>query len=223
MTRAVLLAPALDQAVLAPGLFAASVSTYEQSLLVGAFDVLVLGCEAANPAMVQQIRANGDHIPIMALIADAGPNRRVIVDLLRAGADDVQEWPRLAPIELEHRLEAVARRARPLDQRTIISAYGPLYVCHRTRCAWIDPENKMRFSDNEFRLLVMLAEAGDRGVTNHEIKQREYPKGEMSANCAKVFICRIRQRLSAIGLADALKLKWGHGYVLNLSKGYETP
>ena len=97
---------------------------------------------------------------------------------------------------------------------------GSNVVVDWSRATISNEGNCIRLSRTELRLLSGLLENNGHAVRRETLIECAWPRRELRSveteNALAVYICSLRKRLAAIGLADALKTLRGIGYRLSL-------
>lgn len=176
-------------------------------------DVVLVDAKPAGMTgfqLCREIRERSD-VPVLFLSeTDALAERLLAFDL---GADDC--LPRLAaPEELERRMRAVLRRARPEQHRSCLD--GPRGI----RLALL--EHVLRVADapvtvtpKEFDLLRLLLERRGEVLTTDAISQTVWGYETMgSRNFVEAHISRLRSKLGAAGACGVIETVRGVGYVI---------
>jgi two-component system OmpR family response regulator len=183
----------------------------EYLLLRQPFDlaILDLGLPMVDGLTVlKHVRGSKPELPVLVLTAMDSLEARVAG--LNAGADDYLTKPFDFP-ELEARLRALMRRARPGP--TPAAEWGKLSFDRDAHRASIDGE-PLELSPREWLLLELLLGQRDRVVTKDQIASawgadRSEPS---SPSSIEVYIHRLRRKLESSGLA--IRTVRGLGYLL---------
>lgn len=89
-----------------------------------------------------------------------------------------------------------------------------------TRATIANEGSCVRLSRTELRLLSALLENNGQAVRRSALIERAWPRRKLRAleseNALAVYVCSLRKRLAAIGLADALDTVRGVGYRIAL-------
>ena len=97
---------------------------------------------------------------------------------------------------------------------------GSDVVVDWTRATISNEGSCIRLSRTELRLLSALLENNGHAVRREALIERAWPRRELRSveteNALAVYICSLRKRLAAIGLADSLQTLRGVGYRLSL-------
>lgn len=159
--------------------------------------------------VLKKLRATQPHLPVVVLTALDKLDSRVAG--LNAGADDYMTKPFDFP-ELEARLRAVLRRARPGAVNSDVAMAG-LQFDRAARRAVIHGE-PVELSPRETTLLELLLVQSDKVVTKDQIVAAWGGEGaEVGAgNTAEVHIHRLRRKLEGSGLE--IRTVRGLGYLL---------
>jgi len=182
----------------------------EYLLLKHPFDIAILdlGLPLVDGLTVlRHVRAANCAVPVLVLTALDTLDDRVAG--LNAGADDYLSKPFDFP-ELEARLHALMRRARP----AAASVMGRLSVDRAARRASIGNET-VELSPREWLLLDLLLSQRDRVVTKDQIGDAwdvERSEAGGGAGSIEVYIHRLRRKLEGSGLS--IRTVRGLGYLL---------
>lgn len=157
--------------------------------------------------VLRHVRAAGSTVPVLVLTALDSLDDRVAG--LNAGADDYLSKPFDFP-ELEARLHALMRRARPPKNAATMGRLSVDRAAHR---ATIGTES-IDLSPREWLLLELLLSQRDRVVTKDRIGQAwDVDRSEAGgAGSIEVYIHRLRRKLEGSGLA--IRTVRGLGYLL---------
>lgn len=182
----------------------------EYLLLRRPFDVAILDLGLPlidGLTVLRHVREAGCAVPVLVLTALDSLDDRVAG--LNAGADDYLSKPFDFP-ELEARLHALMRRARPNKPATSL---GRLSVDRAARRAMVAGE-VVELSPREWLLLDLLLSQRDRVVTKDQINQTwdVDPSDAGGAGSIEVYIHRLRRKLEGSELT--IRTVRGLGYLL---------
>jgi two-component system OmpR family response regulator len=171
--------------------------------------------------VLRRVRAAKPALPVLVLTALDGLDDRVAG--LNAGADDYLTKPFDFP-ELEARLRALLRRARPAGAPRPAISMGRLSLEPEARRASVDGV-VMELSPREWTLLELLLGQRDRVVQKDQITQAwnadRSEAGGAEAPAApgmiEVYIHRLRRKLEGSGLL--IRTVRGLGYLLEIEGG----
>jgi len=178
------------------------------------FDIAVLdiGLPMVDGLTVlKRVRVVKPGLPVLVLTALDGLDDRVAG--LNAGADDYLTKPFDFP-ELEARLRALLRRARPADAATGATEMGRLVFDREARRASVEGQ-PIELSPREWDLLDLLLSQRNRVVHKDQITQAWVDdRGEApnAPGLIEVYIHRLRRKLEGSGLA--IRTARGLGYLL---------
>jgi len=178
------------------------------------FDVAVLdiGLPMVDGLTVlKRVRVVKPALPVLVLTALDGLDDRVAG--LNAGADDYLTKPFDFP-ELEARLRALLRRARPAEMASGATEMGRLVFDRDARRASVDGQ-AIELSPREWDLLDLLLSQRNRVVHKDQITQAwADDRGEApnAPGMIEVYIHRLRRKLEGSGLA--IRTARGLGYLL---------
>lgn len=183
----------------------------EYLLLRQPFDaaILDLGLPMVDGLTVlRRARAAQRTLPVLLLTALDSLDDRVAG--LNAGADDYLTKPFDFP-ELEARLHALLRRARPSTH--VETGIGHLSFDAEARRATVHGRS-LDLSPREWSLLELLLSQRDRVVTKEQIAQVWSPDGSDNGGTGsiEVYIHRLRRKLDGSGLS--IRTARGLGYLL---------
>lgn len=151
-------------------------------------------------------------IPILVVSARGHEDEKVAA--LDAGADDYVEKP-FALTELLARIRAALRRAaeeKPADPASI--QVGPLLIDLERRVARVGEEAAIHFTPREWALLVTLARARGRVLTQQQLLTAVWgPAHAEEAQYLRVYVGHLRQKLGP--MAAMLRTEPGVGYRLS--------
>jgi two-component system OmpR family response regulator len=178
------------------------------------FDIAVLdiGLPMVDGLTVlKRVRVVKPGLPVLVLTALDGLDDRVVG--LNAGADDYLTKPFDFP-ELEARLRALLRRARPADAAAGATEMGRLVFDREARRASVEGQ-PIELSPREWDLLDLLLSQRNRVVHKDQITQAWVDdRGEApnAPGLIEVYIHRLRRKLEGSGLA--IRTARGLGYLL---------
>ena len=156
-------------------------------------------------------RARGHDVPVLLLTA-----RNALVDRitgLDAGADDYLAKP-FAMDELLARLRALARRGPRWTES--VRRFGAL-VIDRDRRTVVNDGTRFPFTAREFEIVSLLAWRDGRVASRDEIVEAVWGTSSDQAMASfDVLLARVRRKLAARGLGDAVRTVRGVGYAWGL-------
>ena len=160
--------------------------------------------------LCREIRARSD-VPVLFLSeTDALAERLLAFDL---GADDCVARP-AAPEEIERRMRAVLRRARPDRGRTSLDGPGGIQLSLLEHVLRVHGED-VAATPKEFDLLRLLLERRGEVLTTDAISQTVWGYETMgSRNFVEAHISRLRSKLGAAGACEVIETVRGVGYVI---------
>jgi DNA-binding response OmpR family regulator len=160
-------------------------------------------------AVLGDVRARHDEVPVLILTARAGVHDRVVG--LRAGADDYLTKP-FAFEELVARVEALLRR--PHAMTGTVLALANLTFDTQTKQAFIDDEPQV-LSARESAVLEILLRRKDRAVAKKAVEDQLFGLGgEVSSNAVEVYVHRLRRQLVERGAKVQILTVRGVGYMI---------
>jgi DNA-binding response OmpR family regulator len=160
-------------------------------------------------AVLGDVRARHDEVPILILTARAGVDDRVAG--LRAGADDYLTKP-FAFEELVARLEALMRRPHAMTGQVL--ALANLTFDTQSKQAFIDDEPQV-LPARESAVLEILLRRKDRAVPKKAVEDQLFGlDGEVSSNAVEVYVHRLRRQLGERGAKVQIHTVRGVGYMI---------
>ncbi|MCQ2413437.1 MAG: response regulator transcription factor [Clostridia bacterium] len=166
-------------------------------------------------SVVREMRANGNHTPVLILTAKAEIDDKV--EGLDAGADDYLTKP-FAIKELLARIRALVRRQ------------GDIIECHTIGNITLHPDTfvlsavgEARLTNTEYRLIEYLIR--NRGIllSTEKIMENVWSYDtNAERNVVWVFISTLRKKLESIGADHTIKAVRGVGYSLEPVKGIKV-
>jgi two-component system phosphate regulon response regulator OmpR len=159
--------------------------------------------------VLRELREKGDHLPVLMLTARGELADKVLG--LELGADDYLAKP-FEPRELLARLQALARRSRPVTNG--VTRHGSLALDHGRRQAHLEGK-ELELSAYEFAGLAALAAAAGRVLTRDQLMERlkglEHESFDRSLD---VLVSRLRQKLGDDARHPRfIKTVYGAGYL----------
>ncbi|MBV8578753.1 MAG: response regulator [Acetobacteraceae bacterium] len=160
-------------------------------------------------ALLKQIRASGNTVPILILTARGGVEERVRG--LDAGADDYLGKP-FAQEELQARIRVLLRRPGSLLGRAL--GLGNLRLDSLSREVTING-TPLPVSPREVAVLEILLRRAGRVVPKKVVEDHLFGlAGEVSSNAVEVYIHRLRKQLTEAGANVEIHTIRGIGYLL---------
>ncbi|MDI1245068.1 MAG: response regulator transcription factor [Rhodoferax sp.] len=157
--------------------------------------------------LVQTLRAEGRHLPILILTARGSWQDKVLG--LEAGADDYLVKPFEYP-ELAARVKALLRRANKATSEVL--TFGALSIDFSAQSARLKGA-VLDLTAFEYRVLEFLVRERARVVSKQELSDYLYPHDEdRDSNVLEVLIGRLRRKLDPDGLLAPIETLRGRGY-----------
>ncbi len=191
---------------------AAAAREFEKLLKQEPPDVVVLDVmlpEKDGYQVLKELRERGESIPVIMLTARGELSDKVLG--LELGADDYLAKP-FEPRELLARLQALARRGRPMNAG--VTRHGALVLDHGRRAAALNGRD-LELSAYEFAGLASLAASVGRVLTRDHLMERlkgiEHESYDRSLD---VLVSRLRQKLGDDARHPRfIKTVYGAGYL----------
>lgn len=191
---------------------AATVKDFERLLKQEPPDVLVLDVmlpEKDGFQVLRELREKGESLPVLMLTARGELSDKVLG--LELGADDYLSKP-FEPRELLARLQALARRSRPVTAG--VTRHGALTLDHGRRAAMLNGKD-LELSAYEFAGMASLAASMGRVLTRDQLMERlkglEHESFDRSLD---VLVSRLRQKLGDDARKPRfIKTVYGAGYL----------
>lgn len=172
-------------------------------------DIMLAGRDGLS--VLRQLRAKGNHTPVLLLSARGEVNERV--EGLHAGADDYLPKP-FALAELLARIGNLARRGR--EVMAAVQRVGDLVLDTQTRTAERGGR-KIELTSREFRLLEYLMRSAGRVCTRMMIFERVWDYHfDPGSNLVDVYVKKLRQKIDAGFEVKLLHSVRGEGYVMKV-------
>ena len=191
--------------VLAGGVRAADAALASQ-----AFDIAIIDVglpDGSGLTWCRAARDSGSELPMLLLTARNGVPDRVAG--LDAGADDYLGKP-FSVDELVARVSALARRGPRWTES--VRRFHALVIDRDRRVATIDDE-RVPFTAREFDIVALLAWRDGRVVPRDELLESVWGDvGDRAAASFEVLVARVRRKLSAHGMRDAIRTVRHVGY-----------
>jgi DNA-binding response OmpR family regulator len=183
-----------------------------QAILASSFDAVVLDIMLAGRdglSVLRQLRAQGNHTPVLLLSARGEVNERV--EGLTAGADDYLPKP-FALAELLARVGILARRGGQTKPAILRLADLVLDTAARTARRG---GRKIELTTREFRLLEYLMSSAGRICTRMMIYEQVWEYHfDPGSNLVDVYVRKLREKIDAGGVVKLLHSVRGEGYVM---------
>lgn len=199
--------------VLARGVRAA-----DEAFVAQPFDVAIVDIglpDGSGVTWCRSARRAGSELPVLLLTARNGVADRVAG--LEAGADDYLGKP-FAVDELVARVRALARRGPRWTGS--VRRFGELVIDRDRRLASFG-DQRVPFTAREFDIVALLAWRDGRVVARDELLESVWGDAdERAAASFEVLVARIRRKLAAHGVRDALRTirQVGYAWALERSK-----
>ena len=163
----------------------------------------------SGTAVCQQLRREGNDVPVLMLTARGAVSERVAG--LEAGADDYLVKP-FALEELHARLRAIRRRREPEGSRITV---GDIVLDDSERRVWV-AEQEVTLSRREFDMLTSLMSSQGRVVTRARLYDDVWDfEVDIASNTLDVHMSRLRRALAGSASVTIRTLR-GVGYRLEL-------
>jgi two-component system response regulator ResD len=174
-------------------------------------DLMLPGVDGLE--VMRRIRKDRTRRPAIILLTAKGEESDRVVGL-RLGADDYVVKP-FSPAELVARVDAVLRRAGPVEAPGPPVSFGALTVdvaAHRVTLAGVE----VALTQREFDLLAFLARHPGRAFSREELMDRVWRYSFYTDTATvTVHIRRLRTKLAAVPeAAELIETVWGVGYRL---------
>jgi len=144
----------------------------------------------------------------------SGPSTARLVQMIATGVDE------FVLTSADGRISVRARLSIDSVDFSEQCLPGSNVVVDWTRATVANDGNCVRLSRTELRLLSGLLENNGQAVRRETLIERAWPRrrpgGGETENVLAVYICTLRKRLAAIGLANALHTIRGVGYRIAL-------
>jgi DNA-binding response OmpR family regulator len=184
-----------------------SVGTGEAALRAAPADVVLLDLglpDIDGLEVCRRLREQSDAAVIVVTARDGEVDRVVALD---DGADDYLVKP-FGLEELQARIRAVLRRARPSAPRYVV---GVLSVDPRARQAWVRG-GEIALTPKEFDILECLIAEPGRALTRQALITRVWDENWYGpTRVLDVHIAALRRKIAIVGLIETL---YGHGFRL---------
>lgn len=186
------------------------------AVLAASFEAVVLDIMLPGRdglSVVRQLRARGNHTPVLLLSARGEVAERV--EGLEAGADDYLGKP-FALAELVARVRALGRRGGDLKQSVVRLADLTLDTAARTARRGA---HRIELTCREYRLLEYLMRAAGRVCTRMMILEQVWDyQFDPGSNLVDVYVRKLRQKVDAPFATKLLHSVRGEGYVMKASE-----
>lgn len=176
------------------------------------YDVLIFDWDMPKMSgvdLVKWFRAKGGTTPILLLTGKSSIDEKE--DGFRAGADDYLTKP-FDLRELSARLTALLRRGNVAASRKV--QVGALSVDPESHSAVVNG-NQLKLTATEFAVLEFLSRHPNQVFSADALIGRVWPSSsEISPDTVRVYIKRLREKLTAAGQAELIQNVHGVGYKL---------
>jgi len=183
-----------------------------EAILKEPFDAVVLDIMLAGRdglSVLRQLRAKGNHTPVLLLSARGEVNERV--EGLNAGADDYLPKP-FALAELLARVRILSRRGG--ETKHSVLRLADLVLDTRARTAQRGGL-KIELTTREFRLLEYLMRSAGRICTRMMIFEQVWEYHfDPGSNLVDVYVKKLREKIDAGSEVKLLHSVRGEGYVM---------
>ncbi len=157
------------------------------------------------------MRSNGVTAPI--LILSGNTNKKTIIDVLRAGADDYLAKP-FDHNELQARIVALIRRNQLAFPAQVLT-YNSLILNIQKHTVQLSNQ-ELKLTKTEVALLRCLILHAPEVVPRHKLFEQIWGiNHQHSSNRLDVYIKRVRHKLKQLGSTTIIKTIHGEGYCLN--------
>jgi two-component system response regulator PhoP len=159
--------------------------------------------------LLERLRRNGKHIPVLVLTAR--DDKESVVKLLNAGADDYLSKP-FDLGELIARAKAVIRRGQGHSDSVLrVGDVEVNTIKHSVRRAG----REIQLTAMEYRVLEYLAHRNGAVVSKTELLEHLYDYNwEKFSNVIEVYISSLRRKMDDSSSAPIIHTLRGQGYVL---------
>lgn len=164
-------------------------------------------------SVLKQIRAQGNHLPILMLTAKSEIDDRV--NGLDSGADDYLTKP-FSMKELLARIRAMTRRQA--ETTDAILQFGDLKL-DRSTYQLSTPNGELRLANKEYQMLEMLMTNPGQIISVEQFMDKIWGyDSEAEFNVVWVYISYLRKKLTSLQSAVQIKATRGLGYSLEGKK-----
>lgn len=192
--------------------FASRLAGAEYRLVI--LDRMLPDSEGAE--LCRRLREAGDETMILMLTAKDALDDKLIG--LHAGADDYMTKP-FAFEELVARLQALLRRAQPMQERCPNIRIGDLHLDTARKTARRG-DRELDLTATEFALLRYLAENAGTTVSRMDILNAVWGYNfDPHTNIVEVYIAYLRRKVDAAGETKMIRNQRGFGYFLHMEQG----
>lgn len=180
--------------------------------MLNAYDGIILDImmpKKSGLEVLQTLRAQGNHTPILLLTAKAEVEDRIAG--LDTGADDYLTKP-FAMGELLARIRTMTRRKALFQPNTIV--FGDA-VLDCTAFTLTGPNGTVRLSGKEFQMLEMMMRSPGCPISTERFMEHIWGcDSESDSSVVWTFVSTLRKRLAASGAHVAIRAARGQGYTL---------
>ena len=182
----------------------------EESFDAVILDIMMPGKDGME--VLAELRAAGDATPVIMLTAV--DREEDIIEALRAGADGYMTKP-FSPRELEARVQAICRRAKPGPDATHELQVGDIQLNRLERKVTRAGE-KLRLTNIEFDMLSVLMTDPRKIVSRPELLQEVWNMDwDPGTGLVHVHMSHLREKLTSRGGSDPIRTVRGKGYVMD--------
>lgn len=184
----------------------------QEALVTARYAALILDLglpDGDGLAILRELRARKDPIPVLVLTARGGVDDRI--NGLRTGADDYLVKP-FAVGELVARIEALLRRPGQLLGRSL--RLSNIVFDTESRQVFVDDKPQLLFA-RELAVLELLLRRKGSVVSRKHLEDHIFGLiGDVSSNAVEVYIHRLRKQLVDIGARVKIGNVRGVGYIM---------
>lgn len=182
-----------------------------------AFGVFMCKDRQEGQTLVRNVRVDDIKNPLYCLMYGPDADHTMVVNILGAGADQVERFPvdeRLFAAQLL----AIEGRCRPAASTRI--RFGSITFDPQTGDMW-SPSGKVYLTTHEGRLLQILTGSADRTISKklaHQMMYGDSPDAP-GLKIIDVFMVKIRKKISRLSNLDYIETTWGRGFTF-ISDGF---
>lgn len=178
-------------------------------------DLILMGNILSDGEIPQAIKTIKDSFSIPIIVLSEDKQAKTAVLCLEYGAEDFMTYP-IDFLELKARIRTLKRIMKSAENEdTYVLKRGPLkldLIRHEISLKGIS----IALTSKEFELLFILSGNIGRIFSRQMLAEELWPdQGDASLRTVDVYIRRLREKLSDLGMDSLIETRWRQGYIFN--------